>query len=108
MGCAEWRTALFTGLLHSVRNDTAGAVKQNRAVREGCGKDEVRRRHMHKKTTSLRASAATRGNPVYVARSAHIIFIAAERQRRRMNFFGVAIRKNSVIMRDVRVVSSVG
>ena len=37
------------GLLHYFRNDTAGAVKQSRAVREGCGKDEVRRRHMHKK-----------------------------------------------------------
>ena len=39
---------LFTGLpRHFIpRNDTAGAVKQNRAVREGCGKDEVRRRHI--------------------------------------------------------------
>ena len=53
---------IFTGLLRHFfpRNDTAGAVKQNRAVRKGCGKDEVHRRHMHKKTTSLRAQ---RGNP---------------------------------------------
>ena len=36
---------------------------------------------------SLRASAATRGNPVYfMLRVAHKIFIAAKRQRRRMNF----------------------
>ena len=54
--CAEWRTGLFTGLLHYVRNESKRSA--------GCGKDEVRRRHMHKKTMSLRASAATRGNPV--------------------------------------------
>ncbi|HBP26523.1 MAG TPA: hypothetical protein DD611_00835 [Alphaproteobacteria bacterium] len=58
---------------------------------------------------SLRASVATRGNPVYfMLRAAHKIFITTECQRRRMNFFSVAIGKNSVIMRDVRVVSSVG
>ncbi len=39
------------------------------------------------KTTSLRASVAQRGNPVYfMLRAAHKIFIAAEHQRRRMNF----------------------
>ena len=45
------RADLFTGLPRCAmlaRNDTAGAVKQNRAVREGCGKDEVRRRHIFK------------------------------------------------------------
>ena len=36
---------------------------------------------------SLRASAATRGNPVcFMLRAAHIISITAKRQRRRMHF----------------------
>ena len=38
------------------RNDTAGAVKQNRAVREGCGKDASPQATQTQKTTSLRAT----------------------------------------------------
>ena len=44
----------FTGLPRCARNDTAGAVKQNRAVREGCGKDASPQATQTQKTTSLR------------------------------------------------------
>ena len=58
---------------------------------------------------SLRASAATRGNPVYfMLRAAHTLFYRDVALAETDKFFGVAIRKNSVIMRGVRVVSSVG
>ena len=45
---------LSTGLPRYARNDTAGAVKQNRAVREGCGKDASPQATHAQKTTSLR------------------------------------------------------